>query len=178
MRMQVQACNSYYTLIGKGRYADDNHRRIWCLNHRDELYRSTFDLYSRRKEQISDASIIEMSSTQLHRDKLKLSFTDSTNPDRLPFKFKETNLDTLSFTKNSDRLRRTHTILNASHRYRQTACTHVHECYYSRHMLYIASMSFINTYSQLYNNNMGLRKPRECMEFDQPCLSEQVICSF
>ena len=92
---------------GEGRYTDDKHKRIWCLNPRDELYRSTFDLYSRRKGQISDALVTEMNSTDsfTETNSNRLSFTDSTNSDRLSFIFKGTKLDTLSFTeKNSDRL--------------------------------------------------------------------------
>ena len=43
-------------------------------------------------------------------------------------------------------------------------------------MLYIATMRFIYRSPAIYIYNMGLRKPRpERVEFDQPCLSEEVI---
>ena len=95
----IRGCRSKLLCIGNGRYTDDIHR---CLNHRYELY-SRIDF---RVDEISQDVSITVSSTDSRSQRRTQTdyrlFTDSAG--RLPFQFKETNFDTLSFTENSDRL--------------------------------------------------------------------------
>ena len=104
-------------------------------HYRDKLYRSTFDLYSRRKGQISDASITAQ-QTLVHRDELKQTIV---------------HIDSRSNSKRQtlthSRLQRTLTDLFTKTN-SQTACMHVHECNYSRHAIY---SKHDYTDSQLYN---------------------------
>ena len=50
----------------KGRQYMQQSMRVLCLNHRDELDRSTLDLNSRQKRQI-DVSVTETNSTAQYR---------------------------------------------------------------------------------------------------------------